>query len=37
VDEAYLEHRALVDVTVKAGNEFARRSIESFDATRDRG
>src|SRR5262245_30686838 len=37
VDEAYLEHRAFVDVTVKAGNEFAQRSIASFDATRDRG
>jgi methyl-accepting chemotaxis protein I, serine sensor receptor len=37
VDEAYLEHRAFVDVTVKAGNEFAQRSIESFDATRERG
>jgi methyl-accepting chemotaxis protein len=37
VDEAYLEHRAFVDVTVKAANEFAQRSIHSFDATRDQG
>jgi methyl-accepting chemotaxis protein-1 (serine sensor receptor) len=37
VDQLYLAHRAAVDVTVGAGNEFARQSIESFDATRDRG
>jgi methyl-accepting chemotaxis protein len=37
VDQAYLAHRALVDATVRAGDEFAQRSIQSFDATRVRG
>jgi methyl-accepting chemotaxis protein I, serine sensor receptor len=36
-DQLYLTHRAFVDVTVTAANEFAARSILSFDATRTRG
>jgi methyl-accepting chemotaxis protein-1 (serine sensor receptor) len=36
-DELYLAHRAGVDVTVAAANQFAQRSILSFDATRTRG
>jgi methyl-accepting chemotaxis protein I, serine sensor receptor len=36
-DKLYLAHRAFVDVTVTAANEFAERSILSFDATRARG
>ncbi len=37
VDAIYAVHRAAVDETVKAGNEFAARSIEQFDATQARG
>lgn len=37
VDALYLEHRAGVDKTVKAGNAFALASMDSFDGTRERG
>ncbi|MGH8178174.1 MAG: methyl-accepting chemotaxis protein, partial [Steroidobacter sp.] len=37
VDAQYLAHRSFVDETVKAGNEFAQRSIQGFDATRIKG
>lgn len=36
-DEQYLLHRSFVDETVKAGNEFARQSIQNFDSTRATG
>ncbi len=37
VDAIYAVHRAAVDETVRAGNEFAARSVAQFDATQARG
>lgn len=36
-DERYMAHRSFVDETVVAGNEFAHRSIASFDSIRVKG
>jgi methyl-accepting chemotaxis protein I, serine sensor receptor len=36
-DSLYLAHRSHVDATVRTGNEFAKRSMQSFDSTRAQG